>query len=89
MGTHFVLPPRREAGSIESILQDSRPDLKYVAMLAFAGLIALFGLLQNSTAVIIGAMLISPLMNPILSAALALILGRRESRAAMSARSWA
>ena len=44
-------------------------------MLGFSGLIALFGLLQNSVAVIIGAMLISPLMNPILAGALALILG--------------
>jgi len=39
-------------------------------MLAFAALIALFGLLQNSVAVIIGAMLISPLMNPVLAGAL-------------------
>jgi uncharacterized hydrophobic protein (TIGR00271 family) len=58
-----------------SVLDSSHLDLEYVAMLAFAGLIALFGLLQNSVAVIIGAMLISPLMNPILAGALALILG--------------
>lgn len=37
-----------------------------------AGLIALLGLLENSPAVIIGAMLISPLMGPILSCGLAL-----------------
>ena len=59
----------------QSVLDSSNLDLEYVAMLAFAGLIALFGLLQNSVAVIIGAMLISPLMNPVLAAALALILG--------------
>jgi uncharacterized hydrophobic protein (TIGR00271 family) len=35
----------------------------------------LLGLLQNSAAVIIGAMLISPLMNPLLAGALALVLG--------------
>jgi uncharacterized hydrophobic protein (TIGR00271 family) len=59
----------------ESILESSQIDVEYVALLALAGLIALFGLLENSAAVIIGAMLISPLMNPILSAALALLLG--------------
>ena len=59
----------------QSILDSSRLDLEYVAMLAFAGLIALFGLIQNSVAVIIGAMLISPLMNPVLAGALALVLG--------------
>ncbi len=39
----------------------------YFLMLTFANLIALNGLIQNSIAVIIGAMLISPLMGPILS----------------------
>jgi uncharacterized hydrophobic protein (TIGR00271 family) len=59
----------------KSVLDASHLDLEYVAMLAFAALIALFGLLQNSVAVIIGAMLISPLMNPVLAGALALVLG--------------
>ena len=46
----------------------------YLLMLVLAALIALLGLLQNSVAVIIGAMLISPLMGPILSCGLALTL---------------
>ena len=49
-------------------------NLLYFAMLVFACLIALLGLLLNSPAVIIGAMLISPLMGPILSCGLALTL---------------
>ena len=64
------------------VLDSSHLDLEYVAILAFAGLIALFGLLQNSVAVIIGAMLVSPLMNPILAGALVLgdwSLGRRAA----------
>ncbi len=47
----------------------------YYLMLLMAGLIALFGLLTNSVAVVIGAMLISPLMGPIISSGLALIIG--------------
>jgi len=67
---------REQRESIYSaILDSSHMDVEYVALLLLAGLIALFGLLENSAAVIIGAMLISPLMNPILSAALALLLG--------------
>ena len=46
----------------------------YLTMLVMAGLIAVLGLLINSPAVIIGAMLISPLMGPILSCGLALTL---------------
>jgi uncharacterized hydrophobic protein (TIGR00271 family) len=55
----------------------------YLTMLVLACLVALFGLLGNSPAVVIGAMLISPLMSPFLSAGLALAIGdSRLGRAA-------
>ena len=44
-------------------------------MLLLASLIALLGLLTNSVAVVIGAMLISPLMGPIISSGLAFTIG--------------
>jgi uncharacterized hydrophobic protein (TIGR00271 family) len=69
------LPVEERDVLYRTILASSHMDPGYLTMLALAGLIALFGLLQNSVAVIIGAMLISPLMNPILSAGLALLLG--------------
>lgn len=47
----------------------------YIASLVFANLIALLGLLSNSVAVVIGAMLISPLMGPIFTLGLAFALG--------------
>lgn len=58
----------------------------YLSLLLLASLIALLGLLTNSVAVVIGAMLISPLMGPILSFGLAftigdLVLARRGLRA--------
>jgi uncharacterized hydrophobic protein (TIGR00271 family) len=60
-------------------------DAIYFAMLVLGCLIALLGLLLNSPAVIIGAMLISPLMGPILSCGLALTvadwaLGKKAAR---------
>jgi uncharacterized hydrophobic protein (TIGR00271 family) len=60
-------------------------DAVYFSMMIFACLIALMGLLLNSPAVIIGAMLISPLMGPILACGLALTtaewsLGRKAAR---------
>jgi uncharacterized hydrophobic protein (TIGR00271 family) len=48
-----------------------RFDALYFSLLIFGCLIALLGLLLNSPAVIIGAMLISPLMGPILACGLA------------------
>ncbi|NNE65862.1 MAG: DUF389 domain-containing protein [Pyrinomonadaceae bacterium] len=50
-------------------------DLVYWLQILFSAGIATLGLVQNSSAVIIGAMLISPLMAPILAAGLALATG--------------
>ncbi len=50
-------------------------DLVYWLQIIFAAGIATLGLVLNSPAVIIGAMLISPLMNPILASGLALATG--------------
>lgn len=50
-------------------------DIVYWLQIVFAAGIATLGLVLNSPAVIIGAMLISPLMNPILASGLALATG--------------
>ena len=47
-------------------------DARYALMVTLACGIALLGLLQNSVAVIIGAMLISPLMGPIIALGMSL-----------------
>ncbi|GFO62631.1 TIGR00341 family protein [Geomonas paludis] len=47
----------------------------YYVMLILAAVIALLGLLLNSVAVVIGAMLISPLMGPIISSSLSFTIG--------------
>ncbi len=63
----------RPAADLHQEADESRQfDVVYFAMLVLSSLIALLGLLLNSPAVIIGAMLISPLMGPILACGLAL-----------------
>ncbi len=47
-------------------------------MVAVSTMIACFGLITNSTAVIIGAMLVAPLMTPIFGIGLALIRSDKE-----------
>jgi len=54
------------------LTKNSQLSLGYLLMLVSSCLIALLGLLMNSSAVVIGAMLISPLMDPILGGALAI-----------------
>jgi uncharacterized hydrophobic protein (TIGR00271 family) len=60
--------------SLERRLESqSSLSLDFVVLLSGATFIATFGLLQNSPAVIIGAMIIAPLMRPILGLSLATI----------------
>ncbi len=67
--------PERMNTVIEEISSGSEPKMSFYALLATSSLIASFGLIANSAAVIIGAMLVSPLMTPILGIALAMVLG--------------
>ena len=53
----------------KAVEKGSIPAFTFFFMLAASGIIATFGLLSNSAAVIIGAMIIAPLMNPIISLA--------------------
>ena len=53
------------------IVEDTKVTPYYYIMIILSCTIVTYGLLQNSTAVIIGAMLISPLMGPIIGGALA------------------
>ncbi|MCJ2181382.1 TIGR00341 family protein [Novosphingobium sp. 1949] len=49
----------------QSVRQEGQLTRGYILMCALAAGIAILGLLQSSTAVVIGAMLVSPLMSPI------------------------
>ncbi len=53
----------------------ARPSINFFVLITLAATIASFGLLQNSAAVIIGAMLVAPLMSPIASMAMGIVEG--------------
>ena len=61
----------------EGIEVNSRWSFDFIALICFSTALAALGLMLNSSAVIIGAMLVAPLMTPILGAALSLIQGNR------------
>ncbi len=75
--TRTLLSVSRER--IEEIRNDiqigSVPDMRYYILLAISSLIAALGLVTDSPAVVIGAMLISPLMTPIFGISLGLLRG--------------
>jgi uncharacterized hydrophobic protein (TIGR00271 family) len=49
--------------------------IRFVALMSFASVIASMGVLTDSTAVVIGAMLIAPLMTPLMGMAISLVMG--------------
>jgi len=59
----------------DSLSAGSHPDMDFFLMVALSAIIATFGLLMNNVAIIIGAMLVAPLLIPILSISLGAIYG--------------
>ncbi|MGB0257062.1 MAG: TIGR00341 family protein [Coraliomargarita sp.] len=60
---------------VENLTEGSHWNMNFAVMLGCSVLIAGLGLLQNSVAVIIGAMLVAPLMTPLIGTGLALVQG--------------
>ena len=61
--------------SYTRLSEGARPDFDFFVMIGLSAIIATFGLITNNVAVIIGAMLVAPLMTPILSLSLSIISG--------------
>ena len=59
----------------EEISQGAQPGVNYFVLIVLSCIIATLGLLLNSGAVVIGAMLVAPLMSPIFAFSLGLVLG--------------
>lgn len=73
--TRIRIPHDRFLVVQDEIRLGSEPGPRFYIMVAVSTLIAGFGLITNSTAVVIGAMLVAPLMTPIFGLAFALITG--------------
>lgn len=55
--------------------RSARPDIDFFVLIGLSTLIASLGLLLSSPAVVIGAMLVAPLMSPMIGAGMAIVLG--------------
>lgn len=71
----LAVSTQRRALVVQDIVAGSAPRPQYYAMMGLSVLLSGFGLLVNSPAVVIGAMLVSPLMTPIFGVSLALSRG--------------
>jgi uncharacterized hydrophobic protein (TIGR00271 family) len=84
----YVRPPSGQERQqiIADITDSSSPGFDFFLLVVLSCSIATMGLITNSPAVIIGAMLVAPLMSPILGLGLASIMGRRRlAESALSA----
>lgn len=74
---HRYLAPdeRRRVMSDLAIISNGSWTFRFYVMLTLAVIVATMGLLANSAAIVIGAMLLAPLMTPVLGSAAALAMG--------------
>ena len=61
-----------------SLRDDAKTNSIYITLMVLSTMLATIGLFQSSTAVVIGAMLLAPLMAPIVSLAMGLLRGNIE-----------
>lgn len=78
IGRLFRMTAARREAMYEEIVALSRPTTGFYILVVVSSTIAAYGLLANSTAVVIGAMLVAPLMGPIFGIALGLVVGDRR-----------
>ncbi len=69
------LDKERKEYILVRLSKDSSPSVDYFVLIMLSSIIATMGLITNSAAVIIGAMLVAPLMSPILGLSLSSVAG--------------
>jgi len=74
----FRESPQPKEKILDAFRHASLPAFGYYFLLAISTIIATFALIGNSAATIIGAMIISPLMNPIISLAFGITVRNRQ-----------
>jgi len=61
-------------GAVEKLIAQSSPDYDFFLMVALAVLMAAFGLIIDSIAIVIGAMLVSPVIYSLLSSSMGIVM---------------
>lgn len=73
------LTSERRATVAADMSAAARPSVDFFVLIILSAVIASLGLLQNSAAVIIGAMLVAPLMSPILAIGMGMAIGEPKT----------
>ena len=68
----FSVSKREAYKAIDELIDDSRPDALYITLLILSSSVIASGLLLNNIAILIGGMLITPILTPVLLVALSI-----------------
>jgi len=69
-----AVPEQDKAALVRKLVQSGTADFDYFYLVGLSTLMATFGLLLDSSSIVIGSMLIAPLMYPILGVAMGLVM---------------
>jgi len=69
-----ALPDKDKAALVRKLVESGTADFDYFYLIGLSTLMATFGLMLDSSSIVIGSMLIAPLMYPILGVALGLVM---------------
>ncbi|MFH1789847.1 MAG: TIGR00341 family protein [bacterium] len=72
------LEEKDKSEAIKNLMTDSTPRQEFFLMIILSVLMATFGILINNITVVIGSMLIAPILYPIMSLALGVVMASRE-----------
>ena len=75
LGAFPILDRDERLDLVQKLEQGSQCNIDFIMMMVLSTSLASLGLLADSTAVVIGAMLVAPLMGPLLTAGLSLVQG--------------
>ncbi|PCI19590.1 TIGR00341 family protein [Candidatus Wolfebacteria bacterium] len=65
-------------GAVEKLISQSTPTIDFFLMVALSVFMAAFGLLIDSSAIVIGAMLIAPVLYPLLSSSMGIVMFNKK-----------
>lgn len=69
-----TVPERDKSVAVKKLIEESTPNFDFFFLIILAILMATFGMLENSPAVVIASMLIAPILFPILSLSLSVVM---------------
>ncbi len=70
----FKIKPEQKKKTIEKLIESSSPTYAFFLILVLSAGITTFGIVLDNTAIVIGGMLVSPLLSPILAISMGIVM---------------